>query len=329
MTAETQFTVGEADAGSRLDRFLAQRAGLSRAEAMRLIEAGQVRVGRGRGRKGALLERGAVVTLTGAPADPLRTPPLPQPELPFQPLYVDDQVVVFNKPAGLPSHPLRAGERGTAVSALLARYPECAGASEQPREGGLCHRLDTHTSGALLSARTRAAWQRLRGAFRDGQVDKEYLALCVGAPPRAEGQVDLPLLPVPGHPERMRVADSPDLRYHPEALDAETRFTVARRGAAHSLLRVHARTGRRHQIRVHLSYLGLPLCGDVLYGGPPVSAVVPPGWQAPAEPGLPDALAGQILHAAVLRFPHPTTGQVIEVTAPLPPARQALVELLT
>lgn len=328
MTAETQYTVRLADAGSRLDRFLAQEAGLSRAEAMRLIDAGQVRVNKSRGRKGALLEPGTVITLRSPPADQLKTPPQPQPKLPFHPLYVDAQVVVFNKAAGMPSHPLRAGEMNTAASALLARYPECATASETAREGGLCHRLDTHTSGALLAARTAAAWQRLRRAFTEGAVDKEYLALCVGAPPRDEGQIDLPVLPVPGHPERMRVADTPDLQYHRDALDAQTHFTVERRGGGYSLLRLSAHTGRRHQIRVHLSYLGLPLVGDVAYGGPAVPSLLPPGWQAPGEAGLPDALAGQLLHAAVLRFPHPETGAALEVVAPMPPARQALIDLL-
>lgn len=323
MAEEVTYPVAQSEVGSRLDRFLAQRAKVSRHEAMRLIEAGAVRVGAARAKKGALLRAGDVVRLEHAPADPLRTAPQPQPELPLDILFADDVLVIGDKPGGQPSHPLRPGERGSYASALVARYPECGAASDPPREGGLCHRLDTHTSGALLAARDPATWRALRAAFQSGAVEKEYLALCAGVPPRETGRIDLPLLPVPGHPERMQVAATSDQQYRPEALDAETEFTVERTGGGHSLLRVRARTGRRHQIRVHLGYLGLPLVGDPAYGGPELPALLP-GWTPPAADAA--ELLGQLLHAALLRFKHPKTGQTITVTAPLSAARQAAID---
>lgn len=299
------FTVEGFEAGNRLDRFVAYRGGVSRAVAIRLIDEGAVRIGGKRGRKGAVLAAGDVVALAHRPIDPLSAAPVPQPELPLSVLYVDDDVVVCNKPAGIPSHPLRAGELGTAASALLGRYPECAAASEHPREGGLCHRLDIFTSGALLAARTPAAWQALRTAFQNGLVDKEYLALVQGVPLGDKGQVSQPLLPAPGRADKMIVAEQPDQTYSKDALDAETAFEALRRGSGQSLLRVRAHTGRRHQVRAHLAYLGLPLVGDVLYGGPALSEElllsIPPEERAGA--------GGQFLHAAALRFPLPLDGQ--------------------
>ena len=303
------FTVEGFEAGNRLDRFVAYKGGVSRAVAIRLIDEGAVRVGGRRGRKGAMLAAGDVVALSHRPVDPQGAQPVAQPELPLSVLYVDDDVVVLNKPAGMPSHPLRAGELGTAASALVARYPECAAASEHPREGGLCHRLDIFTSGVLLAARHRAAWQALRTAFQQGKVDKEYLALVQGVPLGDKGQVSLPLLPAPGRADKMIVAEQPDQTYSKDALDAETHFEVVRRGGGRSLLLVRAHTGRRHQVRAHLAYLGLPIYGDVLYGGPP-------------------GAEGQFLHAALLHFTSPSTGKPIEVRAPLPPAREHLLRQL-
>lgn len=276
---------------------------------MRLVEGGQVRIDGKAGRKGTLLAHGQAVTLAVPAADPVTTPPLPQPELPLEVLYQDADVVVVNKAPGQACHPLRPGERGTVASAVVARFPECASASADAREGGLCHRLDTFTSGALLFARRPAAWQALRAAFSAHQVEKEYLALVHGAPAADEFELDLPLLPAPGPggAKRMLVASSAEQIYSADALDAHTRFSVLRRGDGYALLRARATTGRRHQIRAHLAHLGLPLVGDTLYGAP--------------EPADADS-DGYFLHASRLTFPSPAApNKPINVEAPLPPAR--------
>jgi 23S rRNA pseudouridine1911/1915/1917 synthase len=276
---------------------------------MRLIADGLVQVDGRTGRKGVSLHAGQTVTLTSDAQDDQTTPPVAEPNLPLQVLYEDADVVVVSKPPGVACHPLRAGETGTVASAVVARYPECATAASPAREGGVCHRLDKDTSGALLFARSEAAWQKLRSDFAEGLVDKEYLALVVGNPSDDEFDVTLPLLAGRGGSPKMTVATTPEEIYHPAALDAHTCFFVERRGPEHSLLRVIARTGRRHQIRVHLAHLGLPIVGDPLYGQ--------------GEPG------GQFLHASKLRFPSPSDpSRRITVEAPLGAERAALLARL-
>jgi 23S rRNA pseudouridine1911/1915/1917 synthase len=307
---------------SRLDHFVAERTGLSRGAAMRLIAEGQVLLDGRVGKKGAMLLTGQTVAFKAPPLDPQTTPPEPQPELPLSVLYEDAAVVVVSKPAGMACHPLRAGELGTVANALLARYPECAQASDSPREGGLCHRLDTFTTGALLAARTPAAWQAMRAAFSAGQIDKEYLALVAGVPTEEEFDLALPLLggSGPDGHRRVLVAATPDQMYRKGALDAYTRFVVLQRGRRFTLLSAHAQTGRRHQIRAHLAHLGLPLVGDELYGGPR------PQDLGPLADALATASSGYFLHASRLKFP--SAGATVVVEAPLPAARQQLLTAL-
>ena len=198
---------------------------------------------------------------------------------------------------------------------------------EAAREGGVCHRLDTFTSGALLFARSAAAWRSLRDAFAAGAVDKEYLALCAGEPQQQRFEVALPLLPGPGPEGRRKVlvASTPEQIYRPDALDAVTELEVVAARGGRALLRACTVTGRRHQIRAHLAHLGLPLCGDGLYGGPELTA---------AERALlGDEPDGYFLHASRLCFPSPSPspssppgGRLIEVEAPLPPGRAALLD---
>ncbi len=310
--ADRKLLVEATGANQRLDRFVADHFGMSRGAAMRLIADGLVAVDGRVGKKGVTLLAGQTVSLPEDVQDDVTAPPVAQPELPLTVLYEDADVVVVNKPQGQACHPLRAGERGTIANAVVARFPSCASAATPVREGGACHRLDTDTSGALLFAKTAAAWQKLRGDFSEGRVEKEYLALVVGSPSPSDDEFDvtLPLLAGRGGSPKMHVATTPEEIYHPDALDAHTAFSVERRGPNHTLLRVSAKTGRRHQIRVHLAHLGLPIWGDPLYGQ--------------GEPG------GQFLHASLLRFVSPSdSSKPISVTAPLPPERaQLLLRLL-
>ena len=304
------FVVDSSAVQLRLDRFVAEHSGVSRGVAMRLIADGLVQVDGRIGKKGAALLAGQTVTVTSEAQDDQSTPPVPQPELPLTVLYEDADVVVVSKPQGMACHPLRAGELGTVASAVVARYPECGEAAQPVREGGVCHRLDTDTSGALIFARAKDAWQKLRSDFAEGLIEKEYLALVVGTPSDDEFDVTLPLLTGRGGSPKMMVATTPEQIYHPAALDAHTCFFVVQRGPAHTLLRVVARTGRRHQIRVHLAHLGLPIVGDPLYGQ--------------GEPG------GQFLHASRLRFGSPSDpSKRITIEAPLGADRATLLaELL-
>jgi 23S rRNA pseudouridine1911/1915/1917 synthase len=218
-----------------------------------------------------------------------------QPELPLSVLHSDDALVFVDKPAGAPSHPLQPGERGTVVNALIARFPECAEASEDPREGGLCHRLDTQTSGVLLAARERSVWQRMRDAFSAREIDKRYWAV-VSGPIADEGEIELPLRHHPRHPDRVEpAADGVGAR------EAFTTFRVLERSGEFALVEARILTGVLHQVRAHLASIGAPLVGDVQYGGP-------------ALPGLERFL----LHARSLALQHPVTGQRVQVEAPVP-----------
>lgn len=298
-----RWTVAAHEGRQRLDQFVAEHAGCSRGEARRLIDEGHVRVGGRRGKKGTLLEAGLHVELDRAPPTEEERRPVPQPELPLAVLHADEAIVVVAKPAGQPTHPLRPGERGTLANALAGRHPECARASADPREGGVAHRLDTDTSGVLVAARTRAAWDALRRAFSSGQVDKEYWALVVGAPPE-RGEVRAAL--AHAGPRKVKPVDewADD---EPRAREAVTRYERVVRGQGASLVRAFTSTGRMHQVRAHMAHLGHPLVGDPLYGGP-------------------EAPGGHALHAARVTLPHPETGARLTFRAPWPPDRAALVE---
>lgn len=321
---DTSFTVNPSEEITRLDLFLARQTGLSRAAIRRLIEEGQVRVDGRIGRKGATVLPGQKVQLAQPASDPKNTPPVPQPELPLSVLHQDPQLVVVNKLPGCATHPLRPGERGSLASALVARFPECASASPEAREGGVCHRLDTFTSGAVIAARSKEAWTTMRRLFREGWVKKTYLAVVCGEPAQDRFEVTLPLLPAPGQDRRRRmiVAETPAQVYHPEALDAQTEFVVLARGDGVALIRAQTESGRRHQVRAHLASVGLPILGDELYGAPPAETL------SAAD------LEGYFLHADSVSFPaldrsgQPHANQRTTVNAPLPAQRQNLVDRL-
>jgi len=222
--------------------------------------------------------------LTG---DALRPAPDPEAAARLEVLALQPEVVVVAKPAGMPSQPLRAGELGTAANAIAARFPECAAIGDDPRDGGLVHRLDIGTSGALVAARTEAAYRALRDAFGTGLVDKEYLAITVGRPVARE--CDAPL----AQRGKRAVVD------HTEGLAAHTAFAVERATLTHALVRCTARTGRMHQVRAHLAYAGAPIAGDELYGGAPLAG-----------------FDGFFLHAARITVPLP--GGPLVVVAPEP-----------
>ncbi len=273
------------EAGLRLDRFLCARLPhMGGAGAARLIAAGEVRVdGRRGAKKGLRLRAGQRVSLPAAAA---QVGPTPQPEIPLEIIAERADLVAINKAAGLPCHPLRPAERGTVANGIAARFPDCVGASPDPREAGLVHRLDRSTSGVLLAARDPETYSRLRQQFGDGRVTKEYLAVATGA--LAEGaEVTASVKPVPG--DRTRVAAVEEYLPDP-AHEARSVVEPLEQLGGHTLVRVQSATGRRHQVRVHLAHLGHPLAGDTLYGGAPLDL---PGREN----------AGALLHASKVALP--------------------------
>lgn len=289
------YVVGE-DEGGRLDRWLRKRFPDSpRREIERLLERGLVLVEGRKAAKGHPVAAGATILLEQLP--PTRAESGPQPEaLPLGVLHVDEDLVAVDKPPGIPTHPLWANELGTAANRLVERFPECAAASTDPREGGAVHRLDRGTSGVLVFARSTSAHERLRKAFSGGNVRKTYLALCSAAP--NSERIDVPLqarggLAVPS----------------PDGLPAMTELTSIARSGSYELIRCTSRSGRMHQIRAHLAHANAPIVGDSDYGGEPA----------------PHSLIDFFLHAESVIF-GTVEGRCIH--APLPEDRRRTLDAL-
>jgi 23S rRNA pseudouridine1911/1915/1917 synthase len=290
VSSEQQFIVEVAE---RLDRFLAARLpGFSRAQVRGLLREGAVRVGGKVVRTGVTLVAGDVVRVQVAE---LVEVPVAEPELALSVVFAGPGMVLCDKPAGQPTAPLRPDERGTLVNALVARYPEMRGVGFGPLEPGLLNRLDNETSGLVLAARSREAWNAVHAQLERGEVVKHYLALVVGQPPET-GEIDLPL--VHGG-KRMRPAAGA-LSGRGEGQPAHTSFTVQRRWRGHCLLAVRIRQGVHHQIRAHLAASGWPIAGDELSGG----------GRGP--------VARHFLHAWRVDLPHPVSGEITVFEAPLP-----------
>ncbi|MGB8931608.1 MAG: RluA family pseudouridine synthase [Anaeromyxobacteraceae bacterium] len=291
-------------ATGRVDRALADALGLGRALVKRAFQLGEVRIQGKRVRASDPVRPGALVEIdVEAPAGV----PLPEPEMPLTVLWEGERCLVVDKQAGIAVHALRPGEGGTLANAVAGRYPECAEAAPEPREGGAVHRLDLETSGCVLFARDPEAWDLLRAQFRDQAVEKVYLALVAGRV-SAGGVTTVPLAQRGG-----RVVAVPDAEAEERlrakgtsrARAAETHWEVERAFERHTLLRVRIVTGVMHQIRAHLAHLGYPVAGDLLYGG-----------EAAALAGL----ERHFLHAWRLSFDPPGGAGRVEVVSPLPRA---------
>ncbi len=224
-----------------------------------LFDEGVVRVNGKKAKKGERVAVGDVIELAREPVSGEALRPQPDPAIELAILVERADLIAIAKPAGIPSQPLRAGELGTIANALAARFPECAGIGDDPRDGGLVHRLDIGTSGVLIAARTPESYRALREAFGAGAIHKEYLAIVDGRPVARES--DAPL----AQRGKRAVVD------HTDGLVAHTEFTVEAATKTHALVRCRATTGRMHQVRAHLANVGAPITGDALYGGVPVA----------------------------------------------------------
>jgi 23S rRNA pseudouridine1911/1915/1917 synthase len=277
----------EADAGERLDVFLAEPLG-SRARAQRLIDAGAVLVDGAAVPKRHRVAAGELVVVDDA-ADQLPDGD-PSEVADYRVAFEDEHLLVVDKPAGVVVHPARGHWHGTLAQALEGR---AAGGPDAFR-AGIVHRLDRDTSGLLVVAKSDAVHSALKELLQRREITREYLALVEGRPPARSGTIDAPI----GRDRRLRTRHSIDTD---EAREAVTHFTIERALPQSTLLRVRLETGRTHQIRVHLREIGHPVCGDPEYG----------------TAGL-YGLERQFLHAEHLAFTHPVTGEAVDVRSPLP-----------
>jgi 23S rRNA pseudouridine1911/1915/1917 synthase len=292
----------------RLDHYLV-RTGFapSRRVAQELVERGMVRINGRRSKKSEIV--GAEDRVEVAAAGNRRAAIEPNGELTLEVLHEDASVIVANKPGGVPCHPLNAEERDTVMNAVVARFPETATVGEKPLEGGLVHRLDNGTSGALLIARNRGAFEKLRDAIRAGRIARRYEALVAGSVEQ-KIQIDSPIAHHTKNARKMIVGDPSSANPKRAGRAATTIVEPIRRIGEFTLLSVAPKTGSRHQIRVHLASLGHPIIGDTLYGGP-------------ANPSL--AHGRFWLHLCDVAFDSPAVGHV-KASAPIPPDLKSLID---
>lgn len=311
------WTVPDAEVGERLDAFLARVCPrFSRVQLRRAITLGLVKVDGRLAKPAFRLAAGQKIELTPPPESP--TGSLPEP-IPLSVLYEDESIAVVDKPAGMVVHPARGHWSGTLTAALAHHFQHLSqvGGATRP---GIVHRLDRDTSGLILVAKTDAAHLGLASQFESRTIEKEYWALVSPVPDRDRDRIDAPIGPHPQHREKMAVRND-----HPDARLAETFFEVQERFRGVAVLKVLPKTGRTHQIRVHLAYRGYPILADRLYGG---RAQLTVGDLSGDRENSQVILARQALHARRLKLSHPISGQAMQFESPLPQDLQETLEAL-
>jgi len=307
--------------GMRLDQYLAMSfTEFSRSLIQKAIEAGTVQI------NGAATKSSYKVR----PGDQVRielpepTHDLPKPEnIPLEILYEDDVLAIINKPANMVVHPAKGNWSGTLVNALQFHFSELSMANGSYR-AGIVHRLDRDTSGVILVAKEERTHRELAMAFENRNVFKEYIAITAGVPDRDSDYVELRIRHHPTDRVKMQVTDD---KTDPLAKDACSYYEVIERFRGFGLVRVQPRTGRTHQIRLHLASIDCPVLADKLYSGrdackfSDVAADIVPSEDY-------HLLLRQALHAYKLRFQHPRTKIWLEIEAPFPPDMQQTLDAL-
>jgi len=306
MLEKKEFYVSEEESGIRQDLFLVHRLPeYSRSRLKALIEEGGVLVNGERLKPRHSVAPGDRVEVSIPPAPP--ESPLPEP-IPLDVLYEDNSIIVINKPPGLTVHPVRAGHGGTLVNALLHHCDMLSDGGGVLRPG-IVHRLDRDTSGVMIAAKDNRSHEELTRQFKDRTVGKEYLAIVLGIPPLNFGRLTYPI----GRSDRNRILMA--VKYT-GGRKAHTEYEVIERFDNCTFLRLIIKTGRTHQIRVHLSRFGYPVLGDREYGS-----------RAMQESRRLD-ISRQMLHAHRLRISHPDTGEKMEFIAPIPADMKKLLDKL-
>ena len=296
-----ELTAATEHAGVRLDAFLSADGALTRSQAARLIAEGRVRVNGKPAAKSARLSGGETVTVD---VPQLRETALPPQDIPLDVVYEDDDVIVVNKPTGLVVHPAPGHPDGTLVNALLHHCGDSLSGIGGEKRPGIVHRIDRDTSGLIIAAKHDAAHLALSAQLKDHSLSRTYECLVTGNMKQDSGTVDAPI--------GRSSADRKKMAVVPTGRRAVTHWEVVARYPGVTHLRCRLETGRTHQIRVHMAYIGHPILGDTVYG---------------AKKPVP-GLTGQCLHATGLRFVHPRTGEPVELHCPLPPEFTAMLQKL-
>jgi 23S rRNA pseudouridine1911/1915/1917 synthase len=299
-----QITTDNETAGKRLDAFLAsQLPDTSRTRIQRAIEDGDVLVNDRTVKPSYKLHAGDHIDIDFPEPPPVEI--LAEP-IPLQIIYEDDDLIVVNKPPGMIVHPGAGIESGTLANALVYHFNELSGSAGRIRPG-IVHRIDKDTSGLLVVAKNDAAHAKISEQFHDRKVFKMYIALVYGRVSQSLGDIEANIGRSPHNRTRMAVLKGGAGRY------AHTLFQVVERYPEFSLLHVQIKTGRTHQIRVHLSHIGHPVVSDTLYGMGRDNTVQDAQMKKQVR-----ILGRHFLHAAQLEFYHPTTGKLLKFESPLP-----------
>ncbi|MFR2560614.1 MAG: RluA family pseudouridine synthase [Oscillospiraceae bacterium] len=282
----------EESKNQRLDAFLASSLdGLTRSQATQLIESGEVAVNGRAVSKSYKLAGGEDIAVTLPEPEPVEA--VPQ-DIPLDVVYEDADVIVVNKPSGMVVHPAPGHPDGTLVNALLYHCAGTLSGVGGALRPGIVHRIDRDTSGLIIAAKNDAAHQYLSAQLADHTLARTYECIVVGKLREDRGTVDAPIARHPTDRKRMAVVAG--------GREAVTHWEVIARYPGYTHVRCRLETGRTHQIRVHMAYIGHPILGDTVYG---------------AKKEVP-GLTGQCLHAVGLRFLHPRTHEVVELFCPLP-----------
>lgn len=300
-----EWSVTEDESGERIDKHITEKMSnraVSRSQVQEWIRTGAVTV------NGSAVKPNAKVLA----ADRIVVE-IPEPEtleavpedIPIEIVYEDSDVVVINKPRGMVVHPAVGHPRGTVVNALLFHCKDLSGINGVMRPG-IVHRIDKDTSGLLMAAKNDLAHASLAEQLKEHSVTRRYSALVYGIMPHDKGTVDAPIGRDTQDRKLYRVTDK-------GAKHAITHFAVVERFDEYTLLDLKLETGRTHQIRVHMKYIGHPLVGDPVYGG---------------KSGRTLGMSGQALHAGILGFNHPRTGEYMEFTVPIPDDMEHALNIL-
>lgn len=320
MDTDIQFETTSEDLGNRLDSVICLRAtGVSRARIQLLIKNKKVTVDGAAAKASMQMRPGQQVVVELSQLDTLR-PALPQAEeIELDILMEDDHVVVVNKPAGMVVHPAKGHWSGTLTAGLMYHFQNLSsvGGSHRP---GIVHRLDRDTSGVIIIARNDQAHTSLMKQFEKRTVQKKYVAVVMPAPDRDRDKIEAPIGSHPYQREKMAIRVD-----HKSSKSARTFYEVEERLGRFAIIHAFPKTGRTHQIRVHLAHIGSPILADRLYSG---RSFVTPGWLACGVDEGPRILERQALHALEIEFEHPFSGKRLSVSAPMPPDLEGLIECI-
>jgi len=314
-SADLLITIGDEQDGKRIDAVLAKASGMSRSHIQQLLKQGHVS-----NKTGTVISQLALKVreyeqyhITIPPTQALNLEPE---DIPLDILFEDEHLIVINKPAGMVVHPSHGHDTGTLVHALLHHCDSLPGINGMERPG-IVHRLDKDTSGSLVVAKTEAAHHRLSEMFASHDLDRQYVAWCRGVPRWRVKRIEEPIGRHPQHRQKMAV--------NMNGKTAITDASLEHIYGGFSKLRLRLHTGRTHQIRVHLAHEQVPVLGDPLY-----ARNYNPGREIP-EPSraVITALNRQALHAEILGFVHPITGEELRIVAKLPDDLVKLAQALT